>query len=254
MEKVQGFREADHPLGRVATAVWDGHVFINLAADPRPFAEHLAGLDRKFRPWGMESLKRVERRVYHLKANWKLVIQNYSECLHCPIVHPAPEPPVALHERRQRAAPPHLPRGPDGPPRGHGHLEPGRTDQPAPASRLVPRRLSPRVLLRASSQPPLEPASRLHADVCPVASGRGPHGHRVRVVASIPTRSRSRGSTRRGAIEFWDLTNRQDWELSDLAQAGIGTRGYRPGPYSNREELLLGLDEFVRARVEGGGA
>ena len=36
----------------------------------------------------MEELRRVERRVYPLKANWKLVIQNYSECLHCPIVHP----------------------------------------------------------------------------------------------------------------------------------------------------------------------
>ena len=24
-----------------------------------------------------------------MKANWKLVIQNYSECLHCPIIHPA---------------------------------------------------------------------------------------------------------------------------------------------------------------------
>jgi Rieske 2Fe-2S family protein len=88
MEKVQGFREGDHPLGRVATAVWDGHVFINLAAEPRPFSEHLAGLDVKFRPWGMEALKLVERRTYHLRANWKLVIQNYSECLHCPIVHP----------------------------------------------------------------------------------------------------------------------------------------------------------------------
>ena len=36
----------------------------------------------------MGELRRAERRVYHLKANWKLVIQNYSECLHCPIAHP----------------------------------------------------------------------------------------------------------------------------------------------------------------------
>ena len=36
----------------------------------------------------MAELQLVERRVYHLKANWKLIIQNYSECLHCPIVHP----------------------------------------------------------------------------------------------------------------------------------------------------------------------
>jgi Rieske 2Fe-2S family protein len=88
MEKVVGFRPEDHGLGRVATAVWDGHVFVNLAARPQPFAEHLAGLDRKFAPWAMGELRSAERRVYHLKTNWKLVVQNYSECLHCPIVHP----------------------------------------------------------------------------------------------------------------------------------------------------------------------
>ena len=34
MEKVQGFCEADYPLNGVATAVWDGHIFINLSARP----------------------------------------------------------------------------------------------------------------------------------------------------------------------------------------------------------------------------
>jgi Rieske 2Fe-2S family protein len=53
----------------------------------------------------------------------------------------------------------------------------------------------------------------------------------------------------KGAVEFWDVTNQQDWELSDLAQEGIATVGYRPGPYSNREELLLGLDRFVLDRL-----
>ena len=58
----------------------------------------------------------------------------------------------------------------------------------------------------------------------------------------------------RSAIEFWDLTNRQDWELSQLAQEGISSRGYRPGPYSNREELLQGLDRFVLERTGPAGA
>ena len=53
----------------------------------------------------------------------------------------------------------------------------------------------------------------------------------------------------KSAIDFWDLTNRQDWELSELAQQGIGSRGYQPGPYSNREELLHALDRFVLGRI-----
>ena len=55
------------------------------------------------------------------------------------------------------------------------------------------------------------------------------------------------------AVEFWDLTNKQDWELSDLAQQGISTLGYRPGPYSNREELLVGFDRFVLERLARSG-
>jgi Rieske 2Fe-2S family protein len=52
------------------------------------------------------------------------------------------------------------------------------------------------------------------------------------------------------AIEFWDLTNQQDWQVSDQAQLGISSGAYEPGPYSNREELLLALDQFIKKRVE----
>jgi len=51
------------------------------------------------------------------------------------------------------------------------------------------------------------------------------------------------------AIEFWDVTNRQDWDVTERAQAGIGSRAYTPGPYSNREELLLALDRLVVERM-----
>ena len=43
----------------------------------------------KFSAWRMGGLVRAYRVTYDVKANWKLMIQNYSECLHCPIIHPA---------------------------------------------------------------------------------------------------------------------------------------------------------------------
>ena len=55
---------------------------------PLPFAEHLAGLDVRFANYAMDELRAVERRRYQLHANWKLIIQNYHECLHCPTAHP----------------------------------------------------------------------------------------------------------------------------------------------------------------------
>jgi Rieske 2Fe-2S family protein len=45
-------------------------------------------------------------------------------------------------------------------------------------------------------------------------------------------------------VEFWDLTNRQDWHVSELTQLGVQSRAYTPGPYANAEGLLSAFDEY----------
>ena len=50
------------------------------------------------------------------------------------------------------------------------------------------------------------------------------------------------------AVGFWDLTNREDWRIAELSQAGIRSRAYTPGPYSAREELLHAFDQTVLER------
>jgi Rieske 2Fe-2S family protein len=44
------------------------------------------------------------------------------------------------------------------------------------------------------------------------------------------------------AVDFWDLTNRQDWHVNQLTQLGLRSRAYSPGPYSNAEGLLSAFD------------
>ena len=51
------------------------------------------------------------------------------------------------------------------------------------------------------------------------------------------------------AIEFWDMTNRQDWHVCELSQAGIGSRAYAPGPYGNQEGLLEAFDRNYLAAM-----
>jgi phenylpropionate dioxygenase-like ring-hydroxylating dioxygenase large terminal subunit len=51
------------------------------------------------------------------------------------------------------------------------------------------------------------------------------------------------------ASAFWDLINREDWRIAELSQAGIGSRGYLPGPYTKREELLRAFDLDVLSVV-----
>jgi glycine betaine catabolism A len=248
MEKVQGFSEKDYPLNSVAVDVWDGHIFINLSAHPVPFAKHLAGLDKKFRAWGMEELQMVERRVYHLRANWKLIIQNYSECLHCPLVHPL------LNKQS------HYMSGDNEPPQPT-YLG-GRMDLRDGVNSLTMDGTTNRCSLPGLSADDrrhvyyycllpnfflnLHPDYMLTFTMWPRAVNQTDivcewHFH--------PDEIKKPGFSANDAVEFWDLTNKQDWELSDLAQRGISSKGYQPGPYSNREELLLALDKFVLERV-----
>ena len=46
------------------------------------------------------------------------------------------------------------------------------------------------------------------------------------------------------AISFWDKTNKQDWDISELSQKGIQSKKYSPGPYSGRESLLSTFDNY----------
>jgi Rieske 2Fe-2S family protein len=52
------------------------------------------------------------------------------------------------------------------------------------------------------------------------------------------------------AVDFWDLTNRQDWHVNELTQLGLKSRAYSPGPYSNAEGLLSAFDRHY-LRVMG---
>jgi Rieske 2Fe-2S family protein len=52
------------------------------------------------------------------------------------------------------------------------------------------------------------------------------------------------------AVDFWDLTNRQDWHVNELTQLGLTSRAYAPGPFSNAEGLLGGFDRHY-LRVMG---
>ena len=89
MEEVPHFRKEDFSLHRAHVDNWDGHLFLNVAPNPPTLATQLADLPAKFRAWRMEDLRLGHRIVYDVKANWKLIIQNYNECLHCPNLHPA---------------------------------------------------------------------------------------------------------------------------------------------------------------------
>jgi len=48
------------------------------------------------------------------------------------------------------------------------------------------------------------------------------------------------------AIDFWDITNKQDWHICELAQLGIQSKKYHPAPYSGQESLLAAFDKYYK--------
>src|SRR5207248_2704908 len=96
MDEVPGFDRADYSLRVVNLGIWEGFVFVNLAGEQaaangsgyKSLEEWFAPLNGKFSHWNMSILRRAKRSEYDVQANWKLMFENYSECYHCPGVHP----------------------------------------------------------------------------------------------------------------------------------------------------------------------
>ena len=88
MDGVDGFDPAAFSLPPVATAEWEGFVFVHLGRDPEPFTSAWAGVQSHFTRWGLPDLSVVHQTDYLVEANWKLIVENYSECYHCPRIHP----------------------------------------------------------------------------------------------------------------------------------------------------------------------
>src|SRR5436189_4246685 len=87
MDDVEGFDKADYSLHAVNLALWEGFIFVNLADRPLPLEKVFAPLAGRFSHWNLPKLRSAKRIEYDVRANWKLIFENYSECYHCPGVH-----------------------------------------------------------------------------------------------------------------------------------------------------------------------
>jgi Rieske 2Fe-2S family protein len=82
------FRLEDFPLFQVAAECWAGFIFVHLGKDPTPLAAATADRAERYRRYGFAELRIGKRIVLDVAANWKLLAENFSECFHCPPVHP----------------------------------------------------------------------------------------------------------------------------------------------------------------------
>ncbi|MBX6332037.1 MAG: aromatic ring-hydroxylating dioxygenase subunit alpha [Gemmatimonadaceae bacterium] len=251
MRGLEGFDPADYPLHAVAVAEWEGFVFINLSRAPEPFAQAFAPLIGRFARFGMPELVLAERITYDVRANWKLVHENYSECYHCSPVHPA-----LVRLTPSNSGENDLYEGPflggymviakpggsltmSGRPCGLPVGELPADDR----QRVYYYSIFPNMLLS------LHPDYVMVHTLWPDGPGRT---HITCDWLFHPGTLSDPAYDPHDGVAFWDMTNRQDWHVCELSQLGVASRAYTPGPYAPRESLAAAFDAQVKAALGEG--
>ena len=251
-------------LGRLPAAECSGLVLVSPEDDPPDLTPFAAELARQPEAAGLAGAKVAATISYRIGADWKLVWENNRECLHC----------VSNHPQYVRSNYDH--------PRPGDPVPGGLVEFPDPAGEQWWS------VTRALLRPPFLSESLDGAPVAPPLGGDGPGPRpetlRLRLVPSfwahvsfdhaVTTRVLATGPRTTAAVvswlvhpaavegrdyelaallPFWQLTSEQDWAICERQQAGVASRGYRPGPLSpTLEANIANLHAWYLRRLGAG--
>jgi Rieske 2Fe-2S family protein len=244
------FDRSKYPLYDIAVDSYAGFLFLNMGREPRPLMEALtdgAETMTVFERFKMDELRVGVRIVYEVAANWKIVVENYNECLHCPAVHPELVQVVPLFRF------------------GEVWDEETREDgnwmiEGATSFTMTGRSELPKF-------PGLEPEDynmyygtyefpnlllNLHPDCVMYYIGYPKGPNHTTVVSEYLFRSETIAGPDfkpEPVVEFWDLISKQDWEICERAQTGVGSRAFTRGVYPRQDRFLYWFNEEWRLRM-----
>ena len=238
---VENFRPDDFGLVPLRIVDWHGWLFVDPSGSAADFDEHVAGLEEIVTPYRPEDLTIVARHSYQLATNWKVIAENYQECYHCPTIHPELSrisPPSSGQNIEFEGAwmggwmqliPEAETMSMDG--RSGGCMITGLSEH------------EQRTVMYLVGYPNL--LVSLHPDyvmthlMTPLAADRT----QVECAWAFPrTVAETPGFDASYAVDFWDLTNRQDWTACESVQRGLSSPHAKPGPLAPEED---GVYQFV---------
>jgi glycine betaine catabolism A len=250
MDGVEDFDPACYGLIPVRLAVVGGLVLIDLGGEAPDIAEHVGALAEHLERYRFHTLDRGAKMEYQVEANWKAIAENYSECLHCPGVHPELNAlsdymsgdevvgagawcggSMTLREGAATMAR-----------EGNGHVgsRPAIEGlEGADLSSVLYFVLFPNSLVS------------LHPDYVMLHTLWPRSPERTDIVCEWffePATMAADGFDPSDAVDFWDQVNREDWHVCELTQKGVRIRGYTPGRYSAEELDVHAFDVMVAER------
>lgn len=242
-----GFKAANIKLHSVACETWGGFVFLNLSPESASlFSSHIGSIAERFKRYPLADLITAKKISYSVKANWKVLCENYNECYHCGPVHPELCKIVPVFKEAGGA-------GLDwekGVPHRDGATTfsvTGTTDRrPFPDLNKDEQThhngdlLYPNLFLSLA-------ADHVAAFVLRPISACETHIDCYFLFEQFETQKPSFDPT--DAIDFWDLVNKQDWAICERVQMGMGARVHKQGVFSPMEDWNLDIREYVKNRI-----
>lgn len=240
-DRLDSFDPAGFGLTELRLVDWHGWLFVDPSGQDGDFADHVAGSEEIVSPYRPEDLMVVARHSYELATNWKVIVENYQECYHCPSIHP----------ELSRISPPTSGENIEMP----GNWMGGWMSMIDEAETMSLSGRSGGVAIKGLSEQELRSVMylvgfpnllvSLHPDyimthtMTPLSVDRT----HVECAWAFPREAAERpGFDPSYAVDFWDLTNRQDWAACESVQRGLSSPHAQPGPLALEED---GVYQFV---------
>jgi glycine betaine catabolism A len=243
-----------HGLRPVATRVWNGFVFLNRAGLAGEIWADvgLETLDN----WPMDSLVTGHRWEAEIACNWKAFWENYSECLHCPGIHPELCERVPIYGRGIMGAAEALGWTPDAP--AAPTLRPGAeswTPNGAPCGPVFPG-LTPAERQAGHSFVTLWPSAYVVAHVDYVRSVRivpmGPETTRLIAEWHFPAETLAQPGFDASAVAaFATLVMTQDGAASEMNQRGMRSPAFKAARLMPEEYEIHRFQTWVLQEMKG---
>ena len=246
MSQVKEFDRQDFPLKKISLAQWANLIFLNLSESCEPFETAMQPLISRMKNWQPDTLPIVETLTYTVSANWKLLFQNYSECYHCPTVHPDLNQQTPYKTATNDLIDGPILGGPMQLAEGYETIsENGKHVGPVfPGLDSTQRRsvyyytIFPNMFVSA------HPDYVMIHQLIPLEVGV------TQIQCFFLADASSTSESLEGAWKMWDTVNRQDWKVCELTQLGTRSPAFQPGPYSNLESMLAAFDRHYLSVVK----
>jgi Rieske 2Fe-2S family protein len=252
LEDGDGFCKEEFSLFGIGVETWGGFVFVHLGGSGdtpvRTLAEQLGGAPQRVHRYPLVELRIARRLVYQVAANWKVILENYNECYHCGPVHPELCKVVPAFKQKggmdldwDRGVP-HREGAWTFTMSGTTHRRPFAGLNEDELIRHKGELIYPNFMCSLSAE---------HAaafTVWPQGPGQ------TTVICDFlfhPDEMAEPGFDPMDAVEFWDITNRQDWVICESVQRGMASRVFSHGFYAPMESLSLDIRRYIRDRLDG---